>query len=140
MRPKLAVPRGLQRQRGFSLVASMFVVIIVTVVVIAMARLSSNQSATGSLLIQQARAYQAARAGLEWGIYQALNGGACAGSPAMAGSLSEYSVAVTCTAYAYTCDDGNPLTIYQLQAVANNGSPDNRPDYAYRRLEAVVER
>ncbi|MCJ8168413.1 hypothetical protein [Atopomonas sediminilitoris] len=129
----------MRREQGFSLVAAMFLMIVVASVVIAMARLSANQSATGSLLIQQARAYQAARAGLEWGIYQALNGGGCTGTPTMTGSLSEYSVSVTCTPTGYTGDDGNPLTIYRLSAAAQNGSPDTRPDYAFRRLDAVVE-
>lgn len=119
--------------------AALFLMIIVTLVILAMARLSSSQHGTLSLSIQQARAYQAARAGLEWGIARALNAGTCgAGTPSLAGgNLSEFTVAVTCTARSYT--DG-AVTIYQLTATAQNGAPESRPDYAYRQLSAVVER
>ena len=131
--------RTARRTRGFGLVAALFLMIIVTLVILAMARLSSSQHGTLSLSIQQARAYQAARAGLEWGIARALNAGTCgAGTPSLAGgNLSEFTVAVTCTARSYT--DG-AVTIYQLTATAQNGAPESRPDYAYRQLSAVVER
>lgn len=117
--------------------AALFLMIIVTLVILAMARLSSSQHGTLSLSIQQARAYQAARAGLEWGIARALNAGACeAGTPSLAGgNLSEFTVAVSCTARSY-----GAVTIYRLTATAQNGAPDGRPDYAYRQLTAVVER
>ncbi len=68
----------LERERGFGLVAAMFVILIIAAVIAAMARLATTQNATNSLAIQQARAYQAARAGLELGIRRVLNGQACA--------------------------------------------------------------
>lgn len=138
MRPDF---RSAHSARGFGLVAAMFLMIIVTLVILAMARLSTSQHGTLSLALQQARAYQAARAGLEWGIARALNAGTCgAGSPSLAsGNLSEFAVAVTCTAHNYT-DGADAITIYRLTATAQNGAPGSRPDYAYRQLTAVVER
>ena len=58
-------PDTLRRQRGFGLVAALFVIIVITLVIAAMARLSTTQHGSNSLALQQARAYQAARAGLE---------------------------------------------------------------------------
>ncbi len=129
-------------QRGFALVAAMFLIIVVALLVAAMSRLASDQHGGNSLAIQQARAYQAARAGLEWGISHVLNAGSCSSSEvSMAGGgLSEFTVSLTCSSTSYTDDDGSGLTIYRLTAQAQNGVPGSRPDYAFRRLTAVVER
>jgi MSHA biogenesis protein MshP len=130
------------RQAGFGLVAALFLIVVVTLLVATMAHLSSIQHGSTSLAIQQARAYQAARAGLEWGISQAVNGNSCAsGNPDLAGSgLAEFGVSVACESASYTDNEGNPLQIFRFTAEAQNGSPGGRPDYAYRRLTAVVER
>ena len=139
MRPDVIPPR---HARGFGLVAALFLIIVVTLVVIAMARLSAVQHGSNSLAIQQARAYQAARAGLEWGISRAFNAGSCtAASPSLANSgLAEFTVNVTCTVNSYTDNEGNPVQIFRMTATAQNGTPGGRPDYAYRQLTAVVER
>lgn len=130
------------RTRGFGLVAAMFLIIVVALVVIAMARLSAVQHGSNSLAIQQARAYQAARAGLEWGISRAFNAGACAaGSPDLANSaLAEFGVNVACVSNNYVDNEGRALVIYRITATAQNGAPGGRPDYAYRQLTATVER
>jgi MSHA biogenesis protein MshP len=128
-------------ERGFALVAALFVMVIIALVVVAMARLSTVQHGTNSLAIQQARAYQAARAGLEWGIAQ-TNGAACAANQtvSLAGSsLADFTLQVACTATTYS-ENGAALTIYRLTATAQNGTPGARPDYAYRQLAATVER
>lgn len=129
------------RQTGFALVAAMFVLIIIALVIAAMLRLAGNQHGTNSLAIQQARAYQAARAGLEWGISSAL-AGTCLPSKAlvMSGSnLAEFDgVQVNCAPQTYS-ENGNSVRLYTLTATAQNGAPGTRPDYAYRRLTATVE-
>ena len=129
-------------ERGFALVAALFLMVIIALVVATMSRLAVNQNADGDLALQQARAYQAARAGLEWGISSAVNAGSCSNSGvSMAGGgLSEFTVSLTCSSTSHTDDDGSSLTIYRLTAQAQNGAPGSRPDYAYRRLTASVER
>lgn len=138
MRPDLSLPRS----AGFGLVAAMFLIIVVALLIAAMARLSSGQHGTSSLAIQQSRAYQAARSGLEWGITQAFNAGVCAaGAPSLeGGNLSDFTVAVTCGSTGYTNEQGVAITLYRFTATAQNGAPAGRPDYAYRRLTAAVER
>lgn len=132
----------LRRESGFGLVAALFLIIVVTLLVVAMARLSSVQHGSISLAIQQARAYQAARAGLEWGISHAVSGNACVnGNPDLAGSgLAEFNVGVACVASTYSDNDGSAVQIYRITATAQNGTPAGRPDYAYRQLTATVER
>jgi MSHA biogenesis protein MshP len=137
-----AAPRHSARQQtGFALVAAMFVMIIIALVILAMTRLAGNQHGTNSLAIQQARAYQAARAGLEWGITRAT-AGSCAASSAvsMGGSnLSDFTVSLSCTSLGFS-ENGTPLNIYTLTATAQNGALGSRPDYAFRSLTAKVER
>lgn len=135
-------PSPRRNSAGFGLVAALFLIIIVTLVVIAMARLSATQHGANSLAIQQARAYQAARSGLEWGITQAFHTRTCAaGSPSLAGnSLSDFAVVVTCNSNDYVNDDGTAVRIFRVTATAQNGTPAGRPDYAYRQLTATVER
>jgi MSHA biogenesis protein MshP len=140
MRPEAPCNRARQ-QAGFALVAAMFVMIIIALVILAMTRLAGNQHGTNSLAIQQARAYQAARAGLEWGITRAVAGNCAASSTVnMAGSnLSEFTVSLRCTPLGYNDENGTALNIYTLTASAQNGVPASRPDYAFRRLTAKVE-
>lgn len=139
MRPD---PRWPHRAQGFGLVAALFLLIVVAMVVIAMARLSVAQHGTNSLSIQQARAYQAARAGLEWGISQAISSGNCAqGTPSLAGNnLSEFSLNVTCSTNNYVDNDGSAIHIFHFTATAQNGSPGSRSDYAYRQLTSTIEK
>jgi MSHA biogenesis protein MshP len=130
-------------ERGFSLVAALFVMVIVALVVVAMARLSATQNGTLSLALQQARAYQAARAGLEWGIAGAVNGGTCQAGPvavSLAGTpLAEFAVQVGCSSQSYSENEAT-ITLYWLTSTAANGTPGAIPDYAYRQLSATVER
>lgn len=141
-------------ERGFALVAALFVLVIVAAVVVLMSRLSVTQNTSLDLSVQQARAYQAARAGLEWGLHQLLlesnTTGVCPeGSVSMAGSgLAEFSVSLACAklpcttpACAQTYTEGTrTFNLYRLTATASNGSPDSRVDYAWRRLEVTVEK
>jgi MSHA biogenesis protein MshP len=124
-------------QRGFGLVAAMFVIIIIAAVIATMARLSVGQNAATGLAIQQARAYQAAQAGLEWGINRAVSGQPCASDF----TLSGFAIVVTCTATApvLLAEENRTVQFYALTATAQYGVTGS-PDYAYRQLSAVVER
>lgn len=136
MRPKAA-------QRGFGLVAALFVIVIIAGVIAAMARMAVTQNATNSMGIQQARAYQAARAGLEYGIAQVLASPNCAFDPSL--PLDDgFTVVLSCSSSGPSpvLDEegvGKTVTFYTLEATAEYGSAGN-PDYAYRQLTAVVER
>jgi len=131
-------------QQGFALVAAMFLIVVIAAVIATMARLSTVQHETNSLSIQQARAYQAARAGLEWGVALAT-ANVCVndGLPNLAGSnLAEFTVTVTmnCPVDSYTDETGATVQIYRITVVTQNGTPGGRSDYAFRSLSAVVER
>lgn len=127
------------KQKGFGLVAAMFVIIIIAAVIATMARLAVTQNATNSLAIQQARAYQAARAGLEYGIAQVLAGNGCSGFV-----LQGFSITVGCaldagSPVAVPEESSTPVRFYTITASAEYGVAGSA-DYAYRRLTALVER
>jgi MSHA biogenesis protein MshP len=111
---------------------------------VAMMNLSNVEHDTGSKAILAAKAYYGAKAGLDWGIQQAIAAGSCAGSTfnLTQGSLSGVTVTVTCAAAPQgpsTCGfSGTSLCqTYYLTSVATIGTL-GRLSYAERHIEATV--
>ncbi|MBB2496792.1 pilus assembly protein MshP [Aquipseudomonas ullengensis] len=135
------------RQRGFGLVAAMFVIIIIAAVIAAMARLAVTQNSTNSLAIQQARAYQAASAGLEWGLFtitRPFTCGEAAPTTAVVTSfvLDGFTVAIPelKPSASQLIEEEDTVThyFYTISATAQSGNVGDL-DYAHRKLEAVAE-
>ncbi|MCQ4297061.1 pilus assembly protein MshP [Pseudomonas stutzeri] len=124
------------RQRGFGLVAALFIIIVIASVIAAMTHLALNQSATNSMSLQQARAYQMAQAGLEWGIARAVANQSCAATFTLEG----FSIAVACTSSSAgaVAEENKTVSFRQITATAQYAAAGS-PDYAYRQLTAVVE-
>ena len=116
-------------QRGFGLVAALFLILVIAGVIAAMARLSVTQHSTSSLAIQQARAYQAARAGLEWGI-AAAPAGICMATPAEF-SLDGFRVKVE-----EACPSNSPERVLTAEAWFSEA---DSPDYVFRRVQVTFE-
>ncbi len=141
MRPDPKFPRGSgqgllpQQQRGFGLVAALFLILVIAGAIAAMWRISTTQIATSSLALQQVRAYQAARAGLEWGVAKALGDKKCFPDTIFTpeGFVAEFKVEVTCG-----LSEVEEITFYTLESKAEYSSAGS-PDYTYRELTAVVE-
>jgi MSHA biogenesis protein MshP len=113
--------RYLHKSAGLALVTAIFLLVVLAGLGVAVVSLTTSQQASSIQDLQGGRAYQAAKAGLEWGLYQALQSGG--GTPAAnlncanaansysfampAGtSLSAFTVTVTCTAAAAALGDG----------------------------------
>ena len=124
-----------KQQRGFGLVAALFLIIVIAGAIAAMWRISITQTATSSLALQQARAYQAARAGLEWGVAKALGDKKCFPVTIFTpeGFVAEFKVEVTCG-----LSEVEEITFYTLESKAEYSSAGS-PDYIYRKINAVVE-
>ena len=60
-------------QKGFTLVQAVFILVVLGLLGVVMMRMIGVQSSTGVMALQGARAYHAARSGLEWGAAQVLN-------------------------------------------------------------------
>lgn len=94
--------------RGFSLVSAIFLLVILGALGVAIMNISTVQHTASALDLLGARAYQAARAGIEWGLYRhsTAAGAYCTNAAAPdtqtfalpAGStLSNFTVTVSCT-------------------------------------------
>ena len=142
-RPK-ALGFAVGRQGGFSLVTAIFILVILAALGAAMVTFSGAQQTTVAMDIQTARAYQAARAGIEWGAYRALQvpGFTCAGTPVSLSftgtSLAGFTTLVSCTPSSHS-ESGNTLTLFEFTANASYGVA-NTPDFVARELRARVAR
>lgn len=129
-----------QPQRGFSIVTAIFLVVVLAALGAFILTVSGTQHGAAALDIQGAQSYQAARAGIEWGAFQVLDPNnttttvscaadmpACPGAGGttdlaagtLAGSLSSFTVTVSCTRT--TATEGNlKIWVYQLVSTACN--------------------
>ncbi|PCJ49039.1 MAG: pilus assembly protein MshP [Gammaproteobacteria bacterium] len=131
----------LKRQAGFSLVAVIFLVTVLATGVVFIQRISNVSVATNNLAMQGARAWQAAQAGAEWGVYQVTTGGCPAASTSFnltEQSLTGFEVTVTCNSTIYT-EQGLSVTMYFLEVFASSGVLGSTPDYVSRKISLVVE-
>ena len=139
-----------KRTGGFSLISAIFLLLVVAVLGAYVATVASNQHIAGALDVEGARAYQAARAGVEWGAWQVLRspgGGfstSCDAAPysqalaGLAGTLSGFAVQVDCVSTA-TTEAGVNIRVYRLTVTASKGSVGSM-SYVERQLQAVIER
>lgn len=136
-----------RQERGFALVAAVFIVVVLALLGIMIVTIGGVQRATTSAAVQGARAYHAARTGIEWGVFQALNNtvptcGAAPSTPttntfnlAVAG-LDGFSVSVVCsyTQHKERSDDYNIFVIVSSATSGGFGSPD----FVSRRIQVTV--
>jgi MSHA biogenesis protein MshP len=62
----------MKRQQGFGAIAAIVILVILAALAAAIVSLGTTQQMTSAQDVMSARAWQAARAGNEWGLYQAL--------------------------------------------------------------------
>lgn len=136
---KLRTPRR-PAARGFTLVAAIFLLVVLAALGAFVLTVSNSQHMSSAQDLQGARAYQAARSGIEWGAYQALRNASCAGSTPISpgGTLSGFNVIVVCSSagWSYT-EAGNSVTIYQITATASQGTVGSAT-HVERQLQATV--
>src|SRR6266513_5278160 len=75
MRPEIAPGSRcrVSRQGGFSIVAAIFLLVVLALLGGFIASVTGIQQSSGQLDVLGVRAYQSARAGLEWGAWQVLD-------------------------------------------------------------------
>lgn len=146
----LAIAR---REGGFAIVSAIFLLVILSLMAAFIAHVSTHQQAGHTADLRGVRAYQAARAGIEWGLYNHTRNSACAASSSFApgGNLAEFTVTVTClpAGVAITNDEnGTQLVVRRIVATACNqptaggDCPNLVPgdNYVERELAVVASR
>lgn len=138
-------------QRGFAYIAAIVLLVVMATLATAMVKLNTVQQGGSNQDLLGVRASQAARAGVEWGLYQ-LRAGTCNDIRDLNdfSAASGFTVTVRCTSSAFNEGEsapGTPLVkrIYRIDAVACNlgtSCPDNTksalPDYVERRRVATA--
>jgi MSHA biogenesis protein MshP len=132
---------------GFVLPAAIFLLVVLGGLAAWLMRLTEVTLAQDALELEGARAYQAAEAGLDAGIYAARVGASCTGqNVSFTGALSRFTATASCAIF--TADEGGAtVTLYRITSVACNqpsaGACPNAaptlPEYAERQLSATVE-
>lgn len=135
------------RQSGFALVTAIFILVVLAGLGAAMVTISISQHTTVAMDVQSARAYQAARAGIEWGAYQALQtpfppGFTCPALPTtltFTGTpLAGFTTTVTCGSTTHS-EGANTVTLFALTSTATYGVA-NTPDYVAREVGIRIAR
>lgn len=152
MTPDAILPH--KRQRGVSIIAAIFFLLLFAAIAAAMVSLTTTSNATSALDVQGSRAYQAARAGLEWGIYQVMDPNNTSATSATATlpscpsgtfpGVAGFTVVVVCTPYpavsavpSYYEEGTRRLRVFEITATATATTPGIGIS---RQLTAVVEK
>ena len=129
------------RQSGFTLIAAIFLLVVVAALVVYISNIRTVQQITLVYGVQGARAHQAARAGLEWGIASSIAAGTCPATTTFTlpdAGLSAFSINVNCSESAHTEGDiANTINTYRVTSVASSGTFGTL-DYIERRMRATV--
>lgn len=127
-------------QIGFSLVSAIFLLVVIAALGTFAVTLSTTQHQSAALDVTGARAYQAARAGIEWGAFQALRNGACVNTVLPAGTfpgtLSGFEVTVVCPSTTHT-DTGVPVIVWNITSTATQGAP-NTANRVERQISVTI--
>lgn len=129
-----------EQQQGFALVIAVFIITVLAALGAYILTVSSVQHQTTVLTLQQMRALNAARSGVEWGSYEALKTHACPPSATMTPgtpTFSAFTVTVSCNASQHTVR-GQKVNAYTIDSTATAGAYGS-PDYVSRHIERIVD-
>jgi MSHA biogenesis protein MshP len=115
--------RTLRRARGFALILALFLIVSLSAIGAYLLTVSNVQVETGVMDEPAARAYPAARAGVEWGAYQVLRNANCPGgttSIAMPFEVAGFHAEVTCTAFGPETEGGAAIRTYRVVSTGCN--------------------
>lgn len=129
--------------RGVSIITAIFMLLLFAALAAWMASLLTTANVTSAQDVQGARAYHAAQAGIEWGLYQVQVSAVCdpnAANTPLPATLGEFTVVVNCTALGPYVDGAQTFTLYQLTATARNAVAAGSSGYVERQVSASVSR
>lgn len=125
--------------RGFAIVAAIVILVILAGLAGFVVSLTTSQNLSMAQDVQSARAYQAARAGIEWGIakwLEAAPSSSCLSNALPASGTFDGGITVTVVG---TLSSGGGRNFCTLAATATTGGAAGSVGYAERQLRVVVE-
>ena len=139
-----------RRSGGFGVIAAIVVLVVLAALAAAIVRVGAGAQASSAQNVLAARASQAARAGTQWGLWQAFKGAwtACSGASHTIdlAASSGFHVTVTCDSRSFNEGESAPgaprsVRMYTIDAVACSSAtcPDTAaapsPNYVERRWQ-----
>jgi MSHA biogenesis protein MshP len=122
-------------ESGFAIVTAIFLLVVLAALGAFMVTLSGVHQTAPTQALDATRVYFGAKAGLDWGIQQAVAAGSCAASTPLTltgNGLNGVSAVVTCSSSSHT--GGNVYVVTSTAQRSTFGSID----YARRRIQATV--
>jgi MSHA biogenesis protein MshP len=147
----LTILHSFRDQRGFALASAIFIIVVLAALALGITLLTTQTETGHARDISGSRAYQAARAGIDWGAYQVLDplnatatsgtaplpncpgaAGACPTAAAPTSStlpagpfassvLAGYAVTLQCSCADFV-EGGRNIRVYQLKSTATYGA------------------
>jgi MSHA biogenesis protein MshP len=128
----------LRAQRGLSLLAAIFMLLLFAALAAYMAGFSGTASVTSAQDVQGMRAHHAAEAGIEWGLYRVLVDDACV-SATLPAPIGDFTVTVNCVSSGPFNEAGSDFSVYRLTArAAIAGQVVGSPGFVERESSATV--
>ena len=141
----------IQRQHGFSLISAIFILIVLAALGAYMVTVGGTNRAASTAALQGARAYQAARSGIDWSAYtiitalnkttarnncnNLINGSSFTLS---ATGLSGFTITTTCRFTPHSQQGTDNITVYRITSTATFGGTYGSPDFIQRRISATI--
>ena len=125
-------------QRGFAIVAAIFLLVILSALGAFMLTFSNTQQLTSAQDVQGSRTYWAAKAGIQWAAAKLQPPAVACPAPSSTLTLDGFTVTVTCTANTYTEGADNKI-IYWVESKATSGGAVGSLGYTERVLNVFVE-
>lgn len=131
----------MKESRGFALMMAVFLIVVLSAIGLYLLTVSTGQAEAVAQDEQGARAYQAARSGIEWGAYRVLRDATCPAAvavPMPGGFFAE----VTCVQAGLEREGDVDVTIFLVTSTGCNANPCGTPGprYVERRLELTLSR
>ncbi len=129
-------------QRGFTLISAIFLLVVIAALGLFAVTISNIQQQSSVMDALGSRAYQAAKAGIEWGNYQITKNSANCTTltqPTMpiGTQLSAFTVSLTCSVTTHT-EGISTFSVYQLTSIATTGVVGSA-SYFERQLQVAIK-
>jgi MSHA biogenesis protein MshP len=136
-----------RRASGFALMLAIFLIVTLAAIGVYLVTVSTGQAQAVAQDVLATRAYQAARAGIEWGTFQVLRNSnpTCTGSPLPFTNpgLLGFRAVVTCSNVGSEVEGTGPaITVYLIVSTGCNANPCTPatpdPNYVERELQVTI--
>jgi MSHA biogenesis protein MshP len=144
----------IRKNRGFTIVSAIFLLVIMAVLGAAIVTVSTSTSIKAAEDYQGSSAYHAARAGAEWGVYKVMapstlsttdpSSPGCTGFGALPATVNGFSVSVSCVVYPaaapnYYTEADRRISVFEITSTASSGTA-GQLDYIERVVKVTVSR